>query len=550
MAFYNNEDEDQLDPNAPAAPQPSGQSAIISGQGSTPGAGASKAPDNPGNFVGIKQYLDANKTQASKLGDQVSGQIAGSIQGASDEIGGIRDKFNQVADSGTIKNLNTAADDAKGIVGQAATGAFGKGPTQDQQNRFKEVSTAQYKGPKALNETDFYQPAYSKVKEAQNYANLSKNESGNQQLLRDMYQDPSYSSGANRFDAYLLKNDEAQQKLASSRANAEGLQGAFDTADTNAAQYAKDLQAKTDAVRQGARTGLEDTRVKRSDEVDAGLKDIQSDWSSEYDQYVNLLNNSDQGNNLALNDEQMQKLGVNADQHIYNMLDGSNASNYLDLEAFDANKVIGKDEQAQLAALDQLASQYGGTQTNKYTQGELAGTLNKADAFDASKFGTSAKEQQQLFETAASTAQVTSKKDAHGNIFKTISFDLPVPVIKQKKVGGKKVKVKLPYPAIEMRRVEITSDVGDAYGAVDVSGTIANYLAGNAPEVKYAGTKNMDVNFAWNPISQGEYLAGPSGDQTIRDLQRQSLAAAEADRFAQIQKYLQETGYNKKIKKG
>lgn len=539
MAFYDEEEDNELDPSAPS--QPSGQSGIITGQGSAPGAGSGPTakPDNPGNFVGLKTYLDANKVQSSKLGDQVSGQIAGSIQDATSQIGQVGSKFNEQVDAGTIKNLGTAVDDTKGITNQAATQAFGQGLTGDQTNRFKEVTTAQYKGPKELIETDLYQPVYGKVKEAQNYANLSKDEAGNQQLLRDMYKTPSYSAGENRFDSYLLNSEENKQKLAQSRQNAENLQGNLDAAGLSAKEYADKIAADTEAAKIAARQYLEGTQTQRNVDVETGLEAQKSGWTDEYNQYLNLLNNSDQGNNLVLNDEQMKTLGVNADQRIFNLLNGSNAADYLTQQEFDPNKVISKDEQAQLAALDQLASLYGGEQQNKYNQADLAGTLNKDIAFAADKFGLAAKDQQTMFDAASKIANMTASLDKSSPLYEDQISQVTREITKY-----------LPWPLDKIVKEIVTDTISSnvKVGSVDTtstaSGTVADYLAGQGPVIDNKGTKSLD----WGSILSPTSVISSQADKKIDELYNQANTENKTNWTNQILSYLQDAGYNKQIK--
>jgi hypothetical protein len=104
------------------------------------------------------------------------------------------------------------------------------------------------------------------------------------------------------------------------------------------------------------------------------------------------------GGKLVLTPEQAAKLNLTkgSGQGIYNLLNGVPASNYLDLEAFDANKVVSQDQFAQLAALDQLANQFGANSISKFSDPNQAGTLNLTNNFDASRFGSSADQPMQL----------------------------------------------------------------------------------------------------------------------------------------------------------
>lgn len=535
MAFYNdNEDENELE-NTPSTS--TGQSGVISGQGAADGtAAASAKPDRPGNFVGLQTYLNANKVQSDKLGDKVASQISGSIQDASAQIGQMNNKFNERVDAGSIRNLGSAVDDVKDISNKAAYQAIGQGLSDDQTNRFKEVTTAQYKGPKDVLETDLYQPVYGKIKEAQNYANLSKNESGNQQLLMDMYKTPSYSAGENRFDAYLLNSEQNKQKLAQSRQNAEGLRANLDAASVTAKQYADKVAADTEKAKQSARKVFESTQGKRNQEVDAELDKERSGWNEEYDAYLNLLNSSNKSD-LTLNDEQMKKLGVSSGDRIFNMLDGQNAADYLTLQEFDPNKVITKEQQTQLAALDQLAGLYGGESKNKYNQADLAGTLTRDIALAADKFGLAAKEQQVMFDAASKIATMTSSLDKSSPLYE-----------EQVSSITKEITKHLPPPldtVVETITEQITNNVkvGDVNTSTTASGSVYDYLSGVGPSYDTKGNKSLDFGAIVSPIS----LVSDRADNTINQLINQSKDETKNHWTNQILAYLQDAGYNNRI---
>lgn len=490
MAFVNQDEEDakQADPNA-AAPTTGASSDIISGQGSTPAQGAAPTAAGPttkaDNFVGIKDYLDANKQQSSKLGDQVAGQVQNKVDTAGNQISGLDSGFKSLADQGQFAGINTAGDEAKGLAQKAASAPVGQFGAPDVQ-RFGQIANAQYSGPKQLSDTALYGPAYQSLTDAQNYADLSKTEGGNQQLLKNVYNQPNYTAGENRLDSYLLNTEPNQAKLSQARAGAAPLQTQFDAAGTNATNYAQQQQAQVDALRQQVQSALGQTQAQRNQAVQSELDQTQGGWNSEYDNLLNSLKNSNGGTNLQLTEDQMKKLGITGGQRIYNMLDpntgNGDPSKYLTQQAFDPNKVISKDEQAQLAALDQLAGTYGGQAINKYTQGDLAGTETMDNALDASAFGAARNTAEGLFNTGAGTANMAA-------------------------VFGP-----------------------DSASAANANGSVADYLSGKGP-TDTSNTSSYD--------SSGRAVMTPQMQYYINN--------ANADWTKQILDYLQNAGYNNSV---
>lgn len=519
MAYYTNQDDEQ-DPNAPQQTQtgPS-SSGVIGNQGGAATSGnaptsdtptSSPTPDNPGNFVGIQQYLDANKSQTGKLGDNVVNKFNSQIDTTDQQIGQIGGQFNTLADQGTITNFNTAGQDAARITQGAAQG------TKDQQSankeadqaRFNEVSNAQYNGPNQLIDTELWQPAYQNIKKTDSYVGKDA-EQGNRAILADLQPETNYTSGMGSLDNLLLSGSQANKdRLAASRSNASTLQGKFDAQATRASEYAQALKDQTKSIRDQARSGLETTRQDRTAQVESALDSVNQNWRAEYDKFVNLMKNSEGGSNFDLTPAEAARLGVTEGQAIYNTLKGVNAdtknedlNNYINLETFDANRVISQDEQAQLAALDQLASQYGGTQTNKYTQSSLAGTQNNQDALDTSGFTG-----------AVSNAQA--------------GFDV-----------DKKNKI----------NTSSGGDRGISGNSGSYSGTMNDYLTGNYTKLPPV-TKDdwMDIErMFW-----GSWNGGGNAKAMMQiDLDRKSAAYnAQQKWFSDIQRMLNEAGTKNKVK--
>jgi hypothetical protein len=375
MAFYNdkeNQDEDLIaQPN-----QSSGESASLSP--GAPGAQANAVKSkqgNPGNFVGITNYLNANKNQASELGNQVGDVVSSSIDEANSKIGEAGNKFGQYANQSAIAGLDNATNDATNIVNKAAnTGKLDEADT----TRFNQVANASYKGPKTLQDAqDIYNPAYESYNKAKNLSDLTKNEEGAQELTKKVANPGlQYTPGENRLDSYLLNTQENKQKLADARANAANLDPSLQAAQKQASDYATNLANKTSTANKTARDLLSSTAMAKKAAVDKSLANQQVAVENNNKLQSELAGLFGNGGNLALTPQQMQLLGLSEGQKLYGATNKA-ASEYFDpIQPFDANKAISKDNQAQLAALANLASGYGGDFKNPYAMADLAGTAS------------------------------------------------------------------------------------------------------------------------------------------------------------------------------
>jgi len=375
MAFYNNqEDENELQDGQPGAP--SGQSASL--QGGAPGAqsGGGSRPDNPGNFVGITDYLKANQNQAGKLGDQVGGKITSSISDANTGLNNAGSQFNQAASQGVIQGLGTASQDATGIVNRADTsGKLNEGDA----TRFNQISNASYSGPKNLaDKQEIYQPAFKAYNDAQRLASLSENESGSQELVKDFAsKDKGYTKGANRLDSYMLNTQDNRNKLLSARDSAKDLSPKLKQTEDSASAFATGLSNQTNQAKTTARDLLASTSMARRAATDASLKERETklnEGNAYTNQLAALLGDQSDGLNLSLTPEQMQLFGLSDGQQLYNALSRDPKSFLPGQMVFDKNTAITKDEQSKLAALSELSSQSGGSFVNPFTQADLAGT--------------------------------------------------------------------------------------------------------------------------------------------------------------------------------
>ena len=432
-------------------------------------------PKQSGSFTNLNSYLDANKEQSNQLGSDVSNKITDVGNQARNQFGVSKDQFGQKVNTGTIQNIDSAVGDASNTVNKAYTLGAGNNFNQDELNRFNEVTNAQYKGPNKIEDTDAYNPANQLNEKVSQYSKLSETDDGRGQLLSEIYKRPTYSQGQVTFDNLLLGgNQESKLKLSDARNQVADVKDLFSGLVQDSNSLAGAAKTKTDDVRNQAQSFTNQNQVQRNQQVESRLGDVNTNWNNEYNSLVSTLNNSDGGKNLALTNDQMNRLGVSESQRLYNMLNGIDGANYLRQNAFDANRVVSKDEQAQLSALDLLANQYYGNQLNKYTNPDVAGSMSIADAVDGSGFGKEATTRQSLFNDYANSATARGAGSKSESIMESGLF------------GNR------------------TSN-GTAYANSDATQTLENYLAGVGPTMNTthyvdtgAGQRNQEIDRSRN----------------------------------------------------
>jgi hypothetical protein len=380
----------------------SGQSSVISSQGPSKQGG----PKSSGQFTNLQSYLSANQDQAANISTQIADNIKNTAQDTRQSIQDADTQFKNQIQNSSIQGLDTAKQDSDRIINQAKSGQVGQVINEPDTQRFKSIGTAQYQGPLSLQDTELYNPLQQKVQKVQSFDNLSQTDEGRFTLLNDMFssQKPTYSRGQKLLDNLLLSGSEVgKQKLDEARQSLTGIQGDFDNLNTQLASLGQQTKSKTDEARQYAIQNLQNSQTLRNQEVEDRLQNSESTWDDEYNQYIDLLKGY-QGGQLELTEEQANRLGLQENQRLFNTLSGIQPESYLKLNEFDANKAISKDEQAQLAALDALASQLNLSGLNKYSNANLAGTLT--ESFDGSNLGLTATEKLPIFNQRASSTNL------------------------------------------------------------------------------------------------------------------------------------------------
>lgn len=186
------------------------QGAVAPGSGAGPGVGAApQKPTSSGRFTNLQTYLKAN--QSSNLGQTIGGKFQEKAQAVGNQINQSKQQFEQQAQQ-ALQPFQGAEEFGK----QAAAD-----PTQfvkDQNNlqRFDQVRSGVYRGPKQIDNVGTLQ---ANVKNIQSVGQLGNTEGGRFNLLRTLFNKPTYSRGQQTLDNLILQGSpdqtEALQKLKS-----------------------------------------------------------------------------------------------------------------------------------------------------------------------------------------------------------------------------------------------------------------------------------------------------------------------------------------------
>lgn len=253
MAFAETDkDEDELaGSGAPVAIGPAAGGATLGGDatGGAAGAAAAAAPSAAGGsstpFVGIKQYLDANKAQSGKLAGDVGGYVNDLSQQARDTVPKQTDLFNQQVDQNTV-NLD------KNVFDKAIESSAAVANDPNQKAAFQKMRDATYKGPTNFETSELYKPAEEAFKKAQAAGTNTASETGQKQLVNQFQQKSTGrigSAGTTSFDQMLLQGDAGKQALTQAREGQKDLTGLLDSAKAQANDRAAKAAQTTAATK-------------------------------------------------------------------------------------------------------------------------------------------------------------------------------------------------------------------------------------------------------------------------------------------------------------
>lgn len=341
MAYVQQHDDEEDLGNGPA--QTSAQSSVLSGGQQTQAPTQANTPDKPGNFVGIKTYLDANKKQAGTLGNQIGGVIQNSANQARQGVQNLNNQFNQKAGS------------AVGIDQDALKATEGTGALSDAQKQtLKNQLGAQYGGPGSLQELDEYGNVNKNIETAAQNLKGAGTEEGRKSLIGQV-NNKARTAGMTNFDSALVQSGAGRQNIANAvNANKDAMTLDQKLAQDNAAaqQKAQEIAAQDEATRNATSGAINTNFAKLYDALGIKQKSAQDKQQKDLDDLKKALMANDPKTANA------QLLGLDPGTSIYDINLGDYAGNVtpgdVDISLAD---VAGDDEAAKLNALNELVNQ-------------------------------------------------------------------------------------------------------------------------------------------------------------------------------------------------
>lgn len=389
MAFLDEEEQQQGGAGTPAPQQP----ATVGG--GAPAPTAAPGPEKgSGSFVNLQQYVDANRPQAQKMSQAVTG-------GITQEAGQARTGVQQAREQnlGQQSQLGQEGQRLSGgeqFINQQIQQAGSTPITEQNQQSFRQFRTGQDSGYKAADLSRQAARAEALQSRAQNFGTSAGRQ---EELSRTLGgQSTSYSQGQQSLDNLLLGGDRnlRRQGIKDVKAATQGLSSQVGELGSDIQQRMDTQSARRQALKeytgqrleQGAGEGIETELGQRGyADIEADLRLSQETKNLERQDYIDSLRGGIQGQNLS--EAQLADLGMGAGDATF----GVSALDYISAPGqASISQVASAEDAARYQALNQLAGRTGGLGLQADQIGQLPGS-----GVNVAGFGSAREAAQQQF---------------------------------------------------------------------------------------------------------------------------------------------------------
>lgn len=330
---------------------------------------STKPSASSGKFTNVQSFLGANQGAGNRMATNVSSNVSDKAASIRQGVQQAQTNFQQQAtpEQQRLQQGQTLVSNAMNNAQE-----FVKDPNQLQQfSQLRQGQVAQLQNPQ-----DALAQQQQQAQELQKTVQSGNTEEGRFGLLKQAFQGPTYGKGAQRLDQLLLERD---TQAPGQNMLQQKLQAAYGNVD-------KDVSNELTGEQQQIKS-IQDLAKQRQDEINQGLGDIDkggligglaSDLNKRI-QAQNALYSKDsvgdlqsrlaaisagkdkytdasgQEKDVSLTQDELDRMGLKADQSIYN----TNVSDYLNNAAigrqFSKEEVANQDDYSKYNALQQLA---------------------------------------------------------------------------------------------------------------------------------------------------------------------------------------------------
>lgn len=217
------------------------------GDGSSP-----SQPKGSGRFVNLQQYLNANQGAGEQIGSQIGGMATKQANTLDKQTSSGTDQIRQ-----NVQNEQNRLSQGSNLINQVGQQGGAENVAQNNLADWQKIASGQNNSQDLTNQANTLYNQYGQnISQLGNLANQAGTESGRFGLLKQTFNNPSYSGGQSRLDQMLLQNSgggqavnqlgqQLNQNTQAQQTNLNNLQQQINPALTNIGTQA--TQEQTDA---------------------------------------------------------------------------------------------------------------------------------------------------------------------------------------------------------------------------------------------------------------------------------------------------------------
>lgn len=324
----------------------------------TSGTSTQNKPTSSGRFFNLSNYLKANTGPGQQsLAGKIASNVQNQAQTAKNEIQSGQEQFQKSVAASTPNQQQT----------NQYLQQIQQDPSKIDQQQFQQYRDAKYTGPQNIQNANQIQTNVGNITQT---AKQTGSEAGRFNVLRQMFNKPSYTTGQQRLDQVLLQsNPQELAKLRETQKIAAQTERELGKTLTGAETAARQAEAQAVATRDAIRGGLNTAATTLQSDLTSRAQAENALRTQQYNDVVNRLNSG------RLTDEDMKNLGVSSGDVLF--LQNKNLGDFLQ-KGQDANaqNIASAEDIAKINVLKKLAGDTGSKEANQI-YGQTYGGLDK-----------------------------------------------------------------------------------------------------------------------------------------------------------------------------
>lgn len=306
----------------------------------TSGTSTQNKPTSSGRFFNLSNYLKANTGPGQQsLAGKIASNVQNQAQTAKNEIQSGQEQFQKSVAASTPNQQQT----------NQYLQQIQQDPSKIDQQQFQQYRDAKYTGPQNIQNANQIQTNVGNITQT---AKQTGSEAGRFNVLRQMFNKPSYTTGQQRLDQVLLQsNPQELAKLRETQKIAAQTERELGKTLTGAETAARQAEAQAVATRDAIRGGLNTAATTLQSDLTSRAQAENALRTQQYNQALERLRS------INLTDSDLEALGLSRGQALYG-LKGEQLANFINKgQQATTQNIASAQDIARINALKNLSGQ-------------------------------------------------------------------------------------------------------------------------------------------------------------------------------------------------